>query len=793
MAARRAPPPNDRNPSGLRRRGPADPLESAEKRAGRRPSRRPAEEANLSLQLAIGREGIGLELAHPARLACLTVTELSATLPGVRFPVDVSGGVPRFRHRRGQLQRLQLELPVRALEHWASPKLRGVVGTRSPEVWVAATTVRATVCVSATGPLEDAPPLLSRGRGGTPVVAFDLHLIAEDLDLVLVVEHARGVSLPAPATAIAIACVEAVLGGVAARAGAAFVLRQPAHELLKALLPEAGARVPATDEIRWAALAAHGDMWGLYAARAALAHVPDDRALLARETARMLREADDALVEGRLSEARSAYIDALERAPRHPEIARRIVDIDVRAGGRAEAALSMLAESRRHGSDPAARAPAVEHAAPLGTAQGQLLADTGDVSAAIASLERAGDTEPAPRLSARAYELAAELTRDPELCAQLLDKAVARAPRSTSARWARVASRLQLGRLEDAIADVQHLEALARGGRARYAAWLRAGLAWQSAGLGGRAGPLFERALRFAPEEPGALAGLGIALLREGRDARGVALLTQAYAAAESRGEPTSAIELELARAMAEKLGDLPTAIARIGAISADAAEAPVARGLEGRWRARLGDVAGAALAFARLREFAASLPPGADHPAAATMASLLDEASQLHRHALSDALGAQRHLAVALRLRPHDEHLRRAYREVGALLLRGTEEPPSPPPAPAPEVVRPQFTVADDAGSREARVEELTRRLQANARDDAAADELVALLEVLGKGHELLALVSARLEDATPDVRAHMAPSARAALLRLAAQAQAEGRAEEASLFQEAVRILLP
>ena len=43
------------------------------------------------------------------------------------------------------------------------------------------------------------------------------------------------------------------------------------------------------------------------------------------------------------------------------------------------------------------------------------------------------------------------------------------------------------------------------------------------------------------------------------------------------------------------------------------------------------------------------------------------------------------------------------------------------------------------------------------------ARRRLLALLESLGRGHELLALVSARLEDAAPERRASLAPRARA------------------------------
>lgn len=786
---------------------------------------------DVALQLAIGREGIGLELARPARVGCLTVTELAATLPGLRFPVDVSGGVPRFRHRRGELQRLEVELGARPLERYLAPRLRGVVGTRTPEVWVAVRRAGATLCVASTTEADEDAPRAS------PVVAFEVEALAEGEDVVLVVERARGVDLPATATALAIACVEAALGSSAERSGASFVVRRAAAALARALMPEAGARVPSADEVRWTSLGTQGDAWVLHAMRGAVAAAPGEQALRAREVALLVRDGDDALVRGDAVAARALYIEALDHAPRHLEIVRRIVELDARDGGRAEAALAMLAEAVRASGAGASGGPAGERDARLGTMPGELLAQTGDAEAALASLERTGEIEPAPALAARAFALAARLTRDPEDAARWLDRAVARAPRATSARWMRVSKRLELGRLEDAMADVEHLEALARGGRAKHAAWLRAGRAWHEAGLAAHAGAVFERALRYAPDEPRALSGLGSALVAEGRAARGAAVLARALELAEARGEPPARIRLELARALAEHLDDLPTAVAHVAAIGADAPEAPIARGLEGRWRARLGDLAGASLAFARLRELASSVAPGAMTANAAnaagtpddaysTVAALLLEGAELARTRLNDALGAQRHLAAALRLRPHDPELRRAYREVGAIVARADAPPPEaadgePPRAPvASPSLSASFAEGEAASATHrtlatdrpapldlalafeppdpeqeavaaARVEELTRQLHGDPTDDAVADELSTLLASLGRGHELLGLLMARLEDASPDRRAVLAPRARATLERLATDAEAAGRAEEAALFRGAADAL--
>ncbi|MDP9000673.1 MAG: hypothetical protein M3O46_11235, partial [Myxococcota bacterium] len=534
-------------------------------------------------------------------------------------------------------------------------------------------------------------------------------------------------------------------------------------------------------------------------------------AISAREVANMLHDADEALVAGDLVRARSLYLDALGRAPRHGEIVRRILEIDARAPERTEAALATLAEARQADGE-----------AHFGTTPGELLAKIGEADAAVASLERTGDTEPTPALGARAFEIAARITPDAEEASRWLDRALARAPCSTTARWMRVMRYLELGRLDEALADAEHLEALARGGDAKCLVWLRAGRAWHAVGQSARAGPLFERALRYAPDEPEALAGLGAALVVDGREARGVAVLTRAVELA----SPAAAlpIALELARALAERLDDLPAAVARISAIPADAHEGAVARGLEGRWRARLGDLAGAALAFARLRELASSMavasgsPPlcptsgeAMDDGRTATIVALLVEGADLLRGRLGDARGAQRHLAAALRLRPHDAELRRAYREVGALVAGdGGGRYNSTPrqeravfalseigPAVHPATVVSRLSTfdlapaADDAPGTEEearaaiRVEELTRQLQANPRDDATANELASLLGALGRSHELLALISARLEDATPEGRVLLAPQARAALARLATEAERAGRLEEASLYR--------
>jgi hypothetical protein len=93
--------------------------------------------------------------------------------------------------------------------------------------------------------------------------------------------------------------------------------------------------------------------------------------------------------------------------------------------------------------------------------------------------------------------------------------------------------------------------------------------------------------------------------------------------------------------------------------------------------------------------------------------------------------------------------------------------------------------------GEDELRVEELTRVLQAKPEDDAVVDELATRLGRLGRTLELFALLSARLDEAPPERRAHLVPRQRAVLERLEAEARAAGRTAEASLFRDALAAL--
>jgi hypothetical protein len=231
----------------------------------------------------------------------------------------------------------------------------------------------------------------------------------------------------------------------------------------------------------------------------------------------------------------------------------------------------------------------------------------------------------------------------------------------------------------------------------------------------------------------------------------------------------------------------------------------------------------GASLSFARMRELATAR--SGPHSHTGEEIELLLEAASFEREQRGDLLAAQRHLAVALRLRPLDRAVQRAYAEVGAAITglaspatgaystdaelaraglqsRPTKVDGGPAPvmlaedAPEPVGARPiptaarfDFEAALDPSAEDpaqtARVEALSRALQADPRNDAIADELALLLEQLDRGHELLALLSARLEDADPLARPALLPRVRAALDRLAKTAARRGQHEEAALIR--------
>ena len=478
-------------------------------------------------------------------------------------------------------------------------------------------------------------------------------------------------------------------------------------------------------------------------------------------------------------------------------------------------------------------------ALPLGPLVAELIAESGDTSGAIAAFPRVGDTEPVPVLAARSYERLRPSPNDHHDAMVWLDLAIGRAPawRGFVGRARRGASRP--GGVNDALADVEHVEAIAEGARAKYEVWRRAGEMWRAAGLASDSATLFERALRYAPDDPEALAGLGAALVDDAsratpglvagagarspsplsarasqRATRGAALLARAVNLGEARGDDVSGMTINLARALADALGDRPAAESRAFAQFRNrrATRSPRARSkgdgerrsatsLEHRWRGR-------ARAIWRARG-SRETPAGQNEVDPATPSPPRDGSARRPTSSARSVM-TTRPLSGTLRLRsacvratPH-----RARRTVTFARVSPAPRSPSPlrapsrpprartraplrrrrcsRPSPWPRPCYPRTKLVSLGASKN-----LTRMLQGDPTRDDVVDELIPLLQRLDRTMELFALLSGQLEDASPERRAKLLPTQRAVLTRLEEDARAAGRESEASLFRDARQAL--
>ena len=559
--------------------------------------------------------------------------------------------------------------------------------------------------------------------------------------------------------------MDAVVGRQAERSGATVHLRRRAGAIARHALPSAGARAPDTSDLRWGQL--ESDTFGFRVAcdRSFSPPMLAPHVIRELELARLTETADAALASSDLEAARDAYVALLERSPRDADLARRLADIDRVAGGRSEAALSTLLEAM-----PLAEA---------GFFAGELLAATGNAQASVLALRQAAERESYGPLAALALLRASEATETIRDRLDLLDQAVARSPALEAPRWARFALRLELADLKGAMADAEHLEAATRGAHRRHEVWRRAADEFLARGHHAKAITLFERALRYAPDNPSAVSGLARSLLAAGRSGRALDLMARAVELAERKGVPSFDSVLALARALAESAGDLPHAIARLRSIPAGETESLDARGLEGRYRAMLGDLAGASIAFAHMRD-AIELAKEIDSDRAAAW---LVEAARFERGTKHDALAAQRHLAIALQLLPRDAKILSAFREVAAMAASPGRELALASPAPASLPA-----ASPDPARDEELAQTLTDRLRGDPANHAVAVQLADVLARLERHLELFALLSARLEDAAEEERPELLPRQRDVLGHLVEQARREKRADEERIYADAL-----
>jgi tetratricopeptide (TPR) repeat protein len=451
-----------------------------------------------------------------------------------------------------------------------------------------------------------------------------------------------------------------MLGKLFERQGRVLWLEDAGNRLGRHLLPLVGARAPTAKGVVFGPLQLHER-----SASVALDATIGPPALSAETTrwlqlAELARLGDDALARGELDEARRAYLAALESAPRQRELVMSLAELDLLAG-RTEAAVGLLSEAM-----PILAAGAIG---------ARLLLATGERVAAAELLAQAARDERYAPLAAQMHLSRAELEPNGLERRLALDAAVAAAPSLVSARWTRLEARAAFGDLQGALADAQHLEAGSVGRRMRHDACRRAANILLGNGYEVEAGQLFQRALRYGPEDVDAMVGLARSLCATGDGLRAIPLLERAIATADAGGVASGYVLVELAKLIASLLHDLPQAVARLRRVPPGDPACGQARAEEGRYRFMMGDIIGASLAFARMREsIEVTLSPSR------TEVESLVEAARFERDVTRDVAAAERHLAVALRYAPRDPNIQSFYREVAAVLAvrkaRSSREP---------------------------------------------------------------------------------------------------------------------
>jgi tetratricopeptide (TPR) repeat protein len=487
--------------------------------------------------------------------------------------------------------------------------------------------------------------------------------------------------------------------------------------------------------------------------------------------------------------AREHYLEALEHAPRHPELVRRIAEIDAAFASRTEGARAMLLDA----------APPDDPAAML--LVGQLSARSGDVGGALSWLARAADRDPVPSMIAYALGESARLTRDPFAGAAQLARAVALAPGSTSLRWQNFRLLLRTARLDEARAEAEQLETLTRGPNARASLWRTVAEAFRTEGHVSLARQLLERALRYRPDDPSTLLDVGAAFLDQG-DTRALALLRRASELGTQDRGITARIELLFARAMASLGSDAPAALSRLREAPAGTEHEPEIRLCEARFRHELADPQGATVSYAAMRD--ALLARAAAAPRAS--ADWLLEAARFERDVRGDLYAARQHALVAARIAKDDPAVARLLQQVSqAVALASREDgfveattavdgaPALPAEAAKGEPTRTLIAsvTIDDEDAASARVEKLADQLRADPTREDVVIELAGLLRALGRSHELLAVLLARVEDAPVEKREAVARGTRALLEELESEARAAGKEVDASLFRDALEVI--
>ena len=392
----------------------------------------------LPLCLSANRGHLGLELCEPVELGPLVIENLVLAFENLRFPLDLSGGVPAFRHRRGQLQRISISVDLVRLKQWLEPRIRSVVGAldRPLNLWFTNTGI---------------------GFGWvreSSAIAGQVHWVPRGSDARLVIDGVRGIDSDQIIVAKAIHTLDAALSDKFSRRGRIWTSHQVGRKISRLLLPAGGARAPSADSVNFGLMMSPDvDRVRIELDTSIEENPLAPSVVRALELAELVANADDALVRGDLSKAREEYVRALEQAPRHRELVLIIAEIDLLAGGREHAALGLVNETL----------PAIS----AGRIGAELLQLSGDRNGALEALDSTIRGEHYAPIRALLQMRKASLVSDVPSRVKSLDEAVAAAPTLTAVRWVRFEARAERGDVEGALADAQFIEISTGGSKSK--------------------------------------------------------------------------------------------------------------------------------------------------------------------------------------------------------------------------------------------------------------------------------------------------------------------------------------
>ncbi len=503
--------------------------------------------AGFALRLEQGRGRLHLAARRVGDL--FTVDRLELSLRSVPARLDLSAGVDRFRHHRGQLDALALHVDDHDLGGWVRARAR-----QSPflDLEVHASDGDVVVVGAVDG---DVPaPFLLRARLAPASVAGDR--------AVLISVYEARVFAPCRLSGPAIVRQLLVaLGLEPALIGPTVAVLDPIDRLLFEVCAELGWKLPERDDLRLTAVDAEAGRLVLAAARPEparigprelAAHTPDGgpraRRFLADYEAKSLFQSIEALVaEGRTERAVRAYERQLDLHPDHPFLSTRLMQLLVaEPDAWADAVALARARLARADDDPDALATLAVVQASRG--EPGPAADT--LRRLADQAERQGDViEAAQARWAVAGVLA---TVDPRAAIEALESALALRRRLPGAL--RALSDLY-GRVGDWAAALHTRERLLAGepdASVRRRLLLELGhMALSEADQIDAAAGFFERALSEAADDVDALRGLATAHERSGRLLPAVRCLDRAAQGLQQRGDAQGAAGLMV------QLGDL--------------------------------------------------------------------------------------------------------------------------------------------------------------------------------------------------------------------------------------------